>query len=98
MTRYLVTDTEIQDAIHHAIKTQDLDKDGGNYVIQSTMNVVSDVLKRLDKFEVAESEQTETPKHEPRRETDTIEYPFIRLESNELVDIICHAYRNGLAD
>ena len=98
MTRYLVTDTEIQDAIHNAIKTQDKDPQGDNYVIDSSMDVVSDVLRRLDKFKVSESEQTENSKQDAHREIDTSEYPFIRLESNELVDMICDAYRNGLAD
>ena len=98
MTRYLVTDTEIQDAIHEAIKTQDTNPGGYDYVITSSMNVVKDVLKRLDKFKVAESEQTENSKQDAGREIDTSEYPFIRLESNELVDMICDAYRNGLAD
>ena len=98
MTRYLVTDTEIQDAIHNAIKTQDRNPGGYDYVITSSMNVVKDVLKRLDKYKVAEEKQTENSKQDVGREIDTSEYPFIRLESNELVDMICDAYRNGLAD
>ena len=98
MTRYLVTDTEIQDAIHNAIKTQDKDPQGDNYVIESSMDVASDVLRQLDKYTVAEAEQTENSKQDTRCEIDTSEYPFIRLESNELVDMICDAYRNGLAD
>ena len=98
MTRYLVTDNELQVAIHNAIKTQDRNPRGNDYVITSSMNVVEDVLKRLDKFKVAESEQTENSKQDADRETDTIDYPFIRLESNELVEMICDAYRNGLAD
>ena len=95
MTRYIVTDTEIQAAIHNAIKTQDRNPGGYDYVITSSMNVVKDVLKRLDKFKVDESEQTENSKQDARRETDTSEYPFIRLESNELVDMICSAYQKG---
>lgn len=98
MTRYLVTDTEIQYAIHKAIKSQDKDPKGDNYVIERSMDVVSHVLRLLDRYKVAESEQTENTKQDAGREIDTSEYPFIRLESNELVDIICHAYRNGLAD
>ena len=98
MTRYLVTDTEIQDAIHEAIDSQDKDPQGNNYVIASFMDVVSHALRLLDRYKVAESEQTEKPKQDTRREIDTSEYPFIRLESNELVDMICDAYRNGLAD
>ena len=101
MTRYLVTDTEIQYAIHNAIKTQDKNPGGYDYVITSSINVVKDVLKRLDKSKVAETEQTENPKQDSRREIDTNEYPIIRLEdikAADLVDIICRAYRNGLAD
>lgn len=98
MTRYLVTDTEIQDAIHEAIDSQDKDPKGNDYVIDNTMDVVSHVLRLLDRYKVAESEQTEKPKRDARREIDTSEYPVIRLESNELVDMICDAYRNGLAD
>ena len=98
MTRYLVTDTEIQAAIHNAIKTQDTNPGGYDYVITSSMNVVKDVLKRLDRYKVAEAEPTEKPKQDAGREIDTSEYPFIRLESNELVEMICDAYRNGLAD
>lgn len=98
MTRYLVTDTEIQDAIHNAIKTQDTNPGGYDYVITSSINVVKDVLKRLDKYKVAEEKQTENSKQDAGREIDTSEYPVIRLEANELVDMICDAYRNGLAD
>ena len=96
MTRYIVTDTEIQDAIHNAIKTQDRNPGGYDYVITSSINVVKDVLKRLDKYKVAEEKQTENSKQDAGREIDTSEY--IRLEANELVDMICDAYRNGLAD
>ena len=96
MTRYIVTDTEIQDAIHNAIKTQDRNPEGYDYVITSSINVVKDVLKRLDKYKVAEEKQTENSKQDAGREIDTSEY--IRLEANELVDMICDAYRNGLAD
>lgn len=101
MARYLVTDTEIQDAIHNAIKTQDTNPGGYDYVITSSMNVVKDVLKRLDKFKVAEAEQTENTKENAGRETDTIDYPVIRIEDvarNELVAMICEAYRNGLSN
>ena len=101
MTRYLVTDTEIQYAIHNAIKTQDTNPEGYDYVITSSMNVVKDVLKRLDRYKVAEAEQTENTKENADRETDTIDYPVVDLEvikAADLVDIICRAYRNGLAD
>ena len=98
MTRYLVTDNEIQDAIHNAIKTQDTNPGGNDYVITSSMNVVEDVLKRLDRYKVAESEQTENTKQDAGRETDVIDYPVADLEvikAADLVDIICKAYQKG---
>ena len=98
MTRYLVTDDELQAAIHNAIKTQDTNPGGYDYVIASSMNVVKDVLKRLDKCKVAESEQTENSKQDSCREIDMSEYPVIRLEdikAADLVDIICNAYQKG---
>lgn len=98
MTRYLVTDDELQDAIHNAIKTQDRNPQGYDYVIASSMNVVKDVLKRLGKFKVAESKQTENSRQDGRCESDTSEYPVIRLEAiqaADLVDIICNAYQKG---
>ena len=98
MTRYLVTDTEIQYAIHEAIDSQDKDPQGNNYIIASSMDVVSHVLRLLDRHKVAEEKQTENSKQDAGREIDTSEYPFIRLESNEFVEMICDAYRNGLAD
>lgn len=98
MTRYLVTDNQIQYAIHKAIKSQDKDPKGDNYVIERSMDVVSYVLRLLDRYKVAESEQTDNTKQDAGRETDVIDYPVIRLEPNELVGMICDAYRNGLAD
>ena len=98
MTRYLVDDIQIQAAIHNAIKTQDTNPGGYDYVITSSMNVVKDVLKRLDKFKVAESEQTEKPKQDAGRETDVIDYPVVDLgviKAADLVDIICRAYQKG---
>ena len=101
MTRYLVNVTDIENAIHNAIKTQDKDPQGDNYVIESSMDVASDVLRQLDKYTVAEAEQTENSKQDAGRETDTIDYPVVDLgviKAADLVDIICRAYRNGLAD
>ena len=98
MTRYLVTDTEIEYAIHDAISKQDIDRQGLNYVIQNSQDVVRHVLRLLDKYKVAESEQTDNPKQDSRSEIDTSEYPFIRIKSNELVGMICDAYLNGLSD
>lgn len=101
MTRYLVTDENIRCAIHEAIDSQDKDPKGNVYVIESSMDIVNHVLRLLDRYKVVESEQTENSKQDARRETDTSEYPVIQLEAikaADLVDIICRAYRNGLAD
>lgn len=98
MSRYLVTDIDIQDAIHEAIYSQDTDPQGNNYLIANSMDVVNHVLRLLDQYKVAESEQAENSKQDAGREIGASEYPFIRLESNELVQMICDAYRNGLAD
>lgn len=101
MTRYLVTDNEIKNVIHEAMRAQDKNPSGYDYVIKSSMDVVNHVLRLLDKYKVAESEQTENTKQEARREIDTSEYLSIRLEdikAADLVDLICRAYRNGLAD
>lgn len=101
MTKYLVTDIDIRSAINAAISEQDKDPQGDNYVIAYSMDVVNHVLRLLDKSKVAEAEQAEPPKQDSCREIDTSEYPVIRLEdikSADLVDLICRAYRNGLAD
>ena len=101
MTRYLVTDTDIRSAIHEAIDSQDKDPKGNDYIIESSMDVASHVLRLLDRYKVAESEQTENSKEDAGRETNTIDYPVVDLgiiKTADLVDIICHAYRNGLAD
>lgn len=98
MTQYLVTGTDLRSAIKTALSEQDMDPQGDNYVIAYSIDIVNHVLRLLNRFKVAESEQTDTPKQDSRREIDTSEYPFIRLESNELVDMICDAYRKGLAD
>lgn len=98
MTSYLVTDDEIHCAIHDAISEQDIDRQGPNYVIRNFLDVVNHVLRLLDKNKVAEAEQTDTTNQDSRREIDANDYPFIRLEADELVRMICDAYRNGLAD
>lgn len=98
MTRYLVDDISIQCAIHNAINTQDTNPGGNDYIITSSMNVVKDVLKRLDRYKVAESEQTENSKQDAGRETDTNDYPVVDLgviKAADLVDIICKAYQKG---
>lgn len=101
MTRYFVTDIDIRSAINAAISEQDKDPQGDNYVIAYSMDVVNHVLRLLHKYKVAEAEQAEPPKQDSRSEIDTSEHPVIRLEdikAADLVDLICRAYRNGLAD
>lgn len=98
MTRYLVTDTDIEYAINDAIDAQNKDRQGNNYVISNSLDVVNHVLKLLGKHKVPESEQTENSKEDAGREIDTSEYPVIRLEAiqaADLVDIICNAYQKG---
>lgn len=101
MTRYLVTDNEIRCAINEAISEQDRDRQGPNYVIRTCGDVINHVLRLLDKYKVAEEEQTENSKEDAGREPDTSDYPVVDLKvikAADLVDHICHAYRNGLAD
>lgn len=95
MTRYLVTDNDLCSAIYEAIDSQDIDPQGNDYIIASLVDVVSHVLRLLDRHKVAESEQTENSKQDVGREIDTSEYPFIQLKSNELVEMICTAYQKG---
>ena len=98
MTRYLVTDNELQASIHKAIKSQDKDPKGDNYVIERSMDVVNHVLRLLDRYKVAKSEQTDNTKQDAGRETDVIDYPVVDLEvikAADLVDIICRAYQKG---
>ena len=96
MTRYLVGDQQLRYAIHSAISVSDLDKQGKNYIIESTSKVSDEVLELLASSKTAESEQTENPKQAAGREIDTSEYPFIQLEADELVRMICDAYQTGV--
>ena len=101
MTRYLVTETNIEYAINDAIDAQNKDRQGNNYVISNSLDVVNHVLRLLDRYKVVESEQTENSKQDAGRETDTIDYPVVDLgviKAADLVDIICRAYHNGLAE
>ena len=84
MTRYLVTDQQLRCAIHSAIRALDISKQGDNYTIESTAKVSDKALELLASSKTAE------------REIDTSEYPFIRLESDELVRMICDAYQTGV--
>lgn len=96
MTRYLVTDQQLRCAIHSAIRALDISEQGKNYIIDSTVKVSDEVLELLASSETAESEQTENPKQAAGREIDTSEYPFIQLEADELVRMICDAYQTGV--
>lgn len=98
MTKYLVTDTDIRSSINEAISEQDRDRQGPNYVIRTSGDVVNHVLRLIDKYKVAEAEQAETSKQDSCRETDMSEYPVIRIEDIKAVDfldIICAAYQKG---
>ena len=96
MTRYLVTDQQLRYAIHSAISTLDIDKQDKNYIIESAVIISDEVLELLALSKTTESEQTENPKQAAGREIDTSEYPFIQLEADELVRIICDAYQTGV--
>ena len=96
MTRYLVGDQQLRYAIHSVISAMDIDKQDKNYIIDSTAKVSDEVLELLASSKTTESEQTENPKQAAGREIDTSEYPFIQLEADELVRMICDAYQTGV--
>lgn len=96
MTRYLVGDQQLRYATHSAISAMDIDKQAKNYIIDSTVKVSDEVLELLASSKTTESEQTENPKQAAGREIDTSEYPFIQLEADELVRMICDAYQTGV--
>lgn len=96
MTRYLVTDQQLRYAIYSAISSLDLSRRDENYTIESIAKVSDKVLELLPSSKTAESEQTENPKQAAGREIDTSEYPFIQLEADELVRMICDAYQTGV--
>lgn len=96
MTRYLVEEQQLRYAIHSAISAMDIDKQDKNYIIDSTIKVSDEVLELLASSKTTESKQTENPKQDAGRETDTSAYPFIQLEADELVRIICDAYQTGV--
>lgn len=96
MTRYLVTDQQLRHVIHFAISAVDIDKQDTNYIIESTVKVSDEVLRLLASSKTTESKQTENPKQDAGREIDTSAYPFIQLEADELVRMICDAYQTGV--
>lgn len=96
MTRYLVGDQQLRYAIHSAINALNIDKQDKNYIIKSTSKVSDKVLESLASSKTTESEQTKNPKQDTAREIDTSAYPFIQLEADELVRMICDAYQTGV--
>lgn len=96
MTRYLVTDQQLRHAIHLAISALDIDEQDKNHIIESTVKAADEVLELFASSKTTESEQTENPKQDTAREIDTSEYPFIQLEADELVRMICDAYQTGV--
>lgn len=96
MTRYLVEDQQLRYAIHSAISATDIDKQDKNHIIESAVKVSDKVLESLASSKTTESEQTENPKQDAGREIDTSAYPFIQLEADELVRMICDAYQTGV--
>lgn len=96
MTRYLVTDQQLRHAIHSAIRALDISKQDKNHAIESTAKISDKTLELLASSKTTESEQTENPKQAAGREIDTSEYPFIQLEADELVRMICDAYQTGV--
>lgn len=96
MTRYLVEDQQLRYAIHSAINAMDIDKQEQNYIIESTTKVSDEVLELLASSKTTESEQTKNPKQDAGHEIDTSAYPFIQLEADELVRMICDAYQTGV--
>jgi hypothetical protein len=96
MTRYLVGDQQLRYAIDSAIRVVAIDKQDKNYIIESTVKVSDKALELLASSKTTESEQTENPKQDAGREIDTSAYPFIQLEADELVRMICDAYQTGV--
>lgn len=96
MTRYLVEDQQLRHAIHSAMSAMNIDKQNKNYIIESTVKVSDEVLELLASSKTTESKQTKNPKQAAGHEIDTSEYPFIQLEADELVRMICDAYQTGV--
>lgn len=96
MTRYLVTDQQLRHAIHSAIKALNPSKQDKNHTIESTNKISNKTLELLASSKTTEPEQTKNPKQDTGREIDTSEYPFIQLEADELVRMICDAYQTGV--
>lgn len=96
MTRHPVTDQQLRRAIRSAIRALDISKQDDDHTIESAAEISYKALELLASSKTAEPEQTENPKQDTGREIDTSEYPFIQLEADELVRIICDAYQTGV--
>lgn len=96
MTRYLVTDQQLRRAINSAIRALDISKQDDNHTIESAAKVSHKTLELLASSKTTEPEQTENTKQAAGREIDTSAYPFIQLEADELVRMICDAYQTGV--
>ena len=96
MTRHPVTDQQLRHAIHSAIRALDLSKQDDDYTTEPTAKTSHKTLEPPASPKTAEPEQTKKPKQTAGREIDTSEYPFIQLEADELVRIICDAYQTGV--
>lgn len=73
-----------------------IDKQDKHYIIDSTVKVSDEVLELLASSKTTESKQTENPKQDAGHEIDTSAYPFIQLEADKLVRMICDAYQTGV--
>lgn len=96
MTRHPVTDQQPRYATHSAISASNIDKQDKNYIIEPTVKVSDEILESSASSKTAESEQTENPKQDAGRETDTSAYPFTQPEADELVRMICDAHQTGV--
>ena len=96
MTRYPVTDQQPRCAIHSVIRALDISKQDDNYTIESTAKVSYKVLESLTPSKITMPEQTKNTKQATGRETDTNKHPFIQLNADEPVRIICNAYQTGV--
>lgn len=91
-----VGDQQLRYAIHSAISALNISKQDDNYTIELTVKVSDKVLELLASSKTTESEQTENTKQAAGREIDTSAYPFIQLEADELVRMICDTYQTGV--
>ena len=97
MTRHPVGDQQPRHAIHPAISAPDIDKQGKNHIIEPIVKVSDEVPGSSAPSKTTEPEQTENPKQDAGRETDTSAHPFIQPEADEPVRMICDAHQTGVS-